>query len=184
MAIYYNLKKSLIRNLIDFSITQLADGSGTSFPANPVAKQTFYRTDLVTLYRRNTNWDPIDIDTFFFDFDAHADDQVIPDNSFICLKGFSVMVDGHVISVECMVGVMIMNDTNLVKHDQVIDNLFTMLLPTKYLKIWDMSTGDEIGTIQATNGIEVMPMFKANQRPLQFVGASFLSNITVNLVSQ
>lgn len=184
MGVYYNLKKSVVRNLVEFSLLNLPDGVGTAFPGSPASKQTFYRTDLGKLYKYNGSWQEIDIDYFFFDLDAHAEEQQLPNQSSIVLKGFSTVADEHIVSAEFMVGVMIFNDTNLKKHDQVLDALFNMFLPTKYIKIWDMTTGFEVGTLVTANGTEVMPMCKANQRPLQMMGVTMISNITVNLVSQ
>lgn len=181
MGIYYNLKKSLVRNLVEFSLINLSDGVGTAFPSNPVSKQTFYRADQGKLYKYNGSWQEIDVDYFFFDLDTHAEEQQIPTNSVVVLKGFSAEADEHVVSITAMVGAMIVNDTNLKKHDQVMDALFTMFLPTKYTKVWDMENGAVIGTLQATNGSEIMPMYKADQRPLQFIGVTLLSDLTLNL---
>lgn len=185
MGIYYNMKKSLIRAIVELSINSLAGGIGTSFPPSAGANSTFYRSDQGKLYQfKNSAWVEIDIDYFFVDLDLHATEQNLPSNNLLVSRGCGLRVDEHFVTFDVSIGVMMLNDTNLVEHDLTMDKVVDFFLPTKTFPIYNMDNGTVIGKFQVLNDIEILPMIKADQRPIQFLGVTLASNITANLVSQ
>lgn len=184
MGLYYNIKKSMLREIVSLSLQYLPDTVGTSFPASPNTGHTAYRTDLEKLFYFSVTWQELPLDYFFFDLDSHAEEQEIPDNSLLTIKGFTISLDEHIISVDCLIGVMIKDDTNLVKHDEVLDKLFTRFLPTKEVELFDMTSGEKVGIATSLGNLEVSPMFKSNLRPLQFLTVSFLTDLTADWTVQ
>lgn len=184
MSLYKTLKKSFVRNIVDIALKTLPNGSGGAFPGSPTAGLIFYRTDEDKLYRYTTVWTEIDIDYFFFDMDTHATEQSLPDHSYVAQRGFSLEVDEHLVRMDAFVGVSILNDVNLTQHDNVLDAIFDSFLPTAKLPVYHQTTGLKIGEFTVLNGTEVLPMAKADQRPLQFVGVALTTDLTVNLVPQ
>lgn len=190
MGVYLDVKKSLQRDLVTFSLTHLTDYQATSDPvadADSLGK-FLYRTDLDKLFQVQQGvtqlgyeWVEIDYDSLFFDFDSHAQAQSLPEKHIVGTKAISASVSEHVVEMGLLIGVSIYNDTNFKRHDQVLDALLTRYLPTKQIQIYRFEDGIPSGNLQILDGTEVMPMAKADQRPLQFLAVSLLSNRTLDL---
>lgn len=191
MGVFLDVKKSVQRNLIAFSLTHLSDyQSNTANPAPVVGDlgKTCYRSDLDKLFQLQQDqtelglqWVEVNYDFFFLDFDDHSQVQELPANHLIGTKAISVRVDEHFVFMDLMLVVSMFADTNFKKHDVVMDALFSAYLPTKSLPVYNQSTGSQSGSFLVGNGTEVLPMVKADQRPIQFLSVSLNTDRTVNL---
>lgn len=191
MGVYLNLKKSIQRDLVTFSLTNLTDyQSNSTFPA-PVTTdigKTIYRSDLDELFQLQQNqtelglqWVGINYDFFFIDFDDNAQIQELPNNHLVGTKAIGVTVDEHFVEMGLLVGLSIFGDTNFKKHDVVLDAMFTRYLPTKKIPVYNQAGGALTGSFIVQNGCEVMPMAKADQRPVQFMSINLSTDCTVDL---
>lgn len=186
MSNLLNFQKSLCRYLIDFSCREMSKGIGASFPTDYSIGDIFFRSDQVKLYQLTMDdpsdvWTELPIDYFYIDFDAHAQIHEYPEHDIIGLRAFQIVIDEHIFYVSGMFGVGIFNDTNLQRHYRILDKLYAELLPTRRLPVYDMNSGLMIGEFIILDGTELMPMFKADNRPIQFIGFSFSSDLTASL---
>jgi hypothetical protein len=189
MGVYLDLKKSIQRDLVKFSLTNMTDyQSASEFPAGAQLGQTLYRSDLDKLYRWEANvtelgqqWVEVAYDFFFLDFDDHAQIQELPDHHVVGTKSISVSLEEHLPYVSLLIGVSMMNDTNFVQHDRLVDLLFTRYLPTKKIPVYNQSNGSEQGSFICMDGLEVMGIAKADQRPVQFLSLDLATDRTVSL---
>lgn len=189
MGVYLDLKKSIQRELVRFSLTNLTDYQmEDEFPGDVELGLTCYRTDLDKLYQYQENvtelgrqWVEVPYDFFFLDFDDHAQIQELPNHHLIGTKAISTSVEEHFVFVSLLIGVAMFNDTNFSKHDVVLDALFTRFLPTKQIPVYNQMTGNQQGTFICQDGLEVMGIAKADQRPVQFVSIDLATDRTVSL---
>lgn len=185
MSHYQDMKLSFDRFVVDFGNKYLADGSGTSFPTSSLTlSMTFYRTDQDKLYQLTgigpSVWTQLDQDYFFVPFDYHSIETGYPDRHLIGTKDFSVYVDDKIFECHALVGIGLKNDPAGLKHISIMDTLFSLLLPTKHIDIYVTSSGTKSGSFVIPTGTEVLPMAKADQRPIQFIGVTLLTDRTVS----
>lgn len=193
MGVFLDLKKSIQRDLIAFSLTNLSDFqsvnlAGMPTPSTTDAGKTCYRSDEDKLYQlqadateNNKGWVEVGYDFFFVDFDDHAQIQELPNHHLVGTKAISVNVDEHMVEMGLLLVVSAFGDSNFQKHDVVVDALFSRYLPTKSINIYRSSDGAASGHFMVKNGTEVMPMAKADQRPVQFISVALATDRTVSL---
>lgn len=190
MGVYLDIKKSLQRDLVTFSLTNLTDFQQGTMPAVEALDLgvTLYRTDEDKLYQLQSGvtelgkeWVAAPYDFFFVDFDAHSQIQELPQHHLVGTKAIGATTDEHFVEGMALIGVAMFNDVNFNKHDIVIDKLFSRYLPTKSVPVFQQSDGARNGALIIQNGTEVMPIAKADQRPLQFLSLLFSTDRTVNL---
>jgi hypothetical protein len=104
-----------------------------------------------------------------YNFDAHADNTVLPDKHLIGVRDFSLIHD-QTIEIECMFGVGFKDDTNLFKLDAAMDRMLKHIIPTKRLPLVDAASGVQYGLMTSLSGLTVFPVDRTKVRPIQFVG--------------
>lgn len=191
MGLYLDLKKSIQRDLIQFSLLYLTDSQSNSAFPDPTSVdvgKTCYRSDLDKLYALKQDvtelgkqWVEVEYDYFFLDFDAHAQVQELPNHHLIGTKGITIRSDEHFVEVDLLLVLSIFGDTNFVVHDIAMDHLFQRYLPTQKIPVYAQSNGQHSGDFIVKNGTEIMGIVKADQRPIQFVSIALNTDRTVSL---
>lgn len=181
---YQDMKLSFDRFAIDFANYNFCDGKGTAFPTSSLTlNMVFYRSDQDKLYQLTSLgpsvWTQLPQDYYFVPFDFHSIETGYPDRHFIGTKDFSVYVDDKNYECSALVGFGLKDDPAGLKHVSIMDTLFQLLLPLKHIDIFITSTGVKSGSFIIPTGTEVLPMAKADQRPIQFIGIKMLTDRTV-----
>lgn len=193
MGVYLDVKKSLQRDLIEFSTMYLTNYQGNALPSLDSAEegQTAYHIGQDQMYvvqadqtELGKQWVPIPPDYFFLDFDGHSQTQELPTHHLVGTKAIGLIVDEHFVETSFLAVVTMFNDSNFVAHDKIVDALFMRYLPTKKVKLYTTSNGQHNGDLIITNGTEIMPMAKADQRPIQFISVAANTDRTVSLYQQ
>lgn len=104
-----------------------------------------------------------------FNFDAHADNVVLPDKHIIGISRFSTIED-DTIEIEALIGIGFKDDTNLFKMDHGVERIVTRLRPGKRIDLVDVSNGTKKGLLTSLSGLTVFPVDRTSLRPVQFVG--------------
>jgi hypothetical protein len=112
----------------------------------------------------------------FVDFDNHAEEVTLPDGDLIGLRGLSVDTSGTTMTIMVMFCVSTVDDTNLFRHRDIVDALFTKLLPTKSLSFLDADNGVALGYLKVADGTQVLPIAKATTRSIQQIAVSLLAD--------
>lgn len=185
MSAFLDLRISLQRFLLDFSMKNLSAGVGTSFPTtNLTQNMIFYRSDQDKIYRLNVvnpaSWVVEVSDYFYFDFDAHALQPNYPERDLIGIRGYGLRSDDGMLQIEAMVGLSIFNDSKLIRHNKIMDKLFQVLLPSKIIPVQNYSdgSGTKYEDMKVMNGTEVLPTVNTDARVFQFVGVMAGTGVT------
>jgi hypothetical protein len=185
MGAYLDIRTSLERFANTFGKEHLSDTVAEDFPTVDLFEgMIFYKSDDDVLYRLddlNPTWTVLDYDYFLFDFDAHAQEKSFPDSSFIGIKDISLATQGKNFIVSFAIGISILNDSRLQKHNRVIDKLFEKFYPTKRIPVFNISEGlgdQENNFLTAMDGAEILPVAKSNARVLQLIGGFLATGIT------
>jgi hypothetical protein len=184
MGAYLDIRASLERFCVSFSHQNFATPT-TSFPTSFLSVgMIVYRTDQDKLYRLESltpQWVEIDYDYFLFDFDAHAEETNFPATDFIGIRDISMVTEDKNFIVSCAFGVSIAKDSNLQRHNKIIDKLFEKLYPNKSIPVYDISNNNGAATsnfLKVMDGSEVLPVARADARVIQFIGAFLGTGLT------
>lgn len=188
MGAYLDLRDSLQRFLIDFSMKNMSDGKGTVFPTTSLKlNQTFYRTDQDKLYRLNVvnpaSWVQEMADYFLFDFDAHATELQYPEHDIIGVRAYGLHTLDKQIEVSGMIGISIFLDSKLKKHHVVLDKLLSVLFPSMMIPVQNYTdnSGTKYDDMKIMNGTEVLPVVNTDMRVFQFIGITAGTGVTVKI---
>lgn len=172
--IYRQIKVSINRFLIDWAKENLVVGQGSALPGSAQTGEYFWRTSNSKLYRFGGEWIEVALDDPLYDFDAHADTNPFPGHDFVGQRSLTLMLEPPTVSGGVLIGVSAHIDDKLQKHDVLMDRLAEALQPRSMIPLVDMSTGIATGKyLVVLGGMEVMPMAKADNRPIQFIGFDF-----------
>ena len=111
-------------------------------------------------------------------FDAHGDEQSLPQADVVGISGVSVSVDEGLCDVTLMIGISTREDTNLFRLNEYIDKLFHVLLPTKKMRLYDADSGSALGWLVTTNGTRTLAIGGSSTRPLQYIMVTLVSTVT------
>lgn len=111
--------------------------------------------------------------------DAHADESTVPEGDLVCLAALAANVNDKVVGGTLLVGISTQDDTNLMRLSMLIDQLFDSVLPEKRISIYDADSGEVKGWTIVQNGTHVLAVM-GEDRPLQYIGLSFLSGLDFN----
>jgi hypothetical protein len=104
-----------------------------------------------------------------YNFDAHADNVVLPDRHIVGVRDFS-LVDDTTIEIECTIGLGFKDDTNLFKLDAGISRALNKLRPGKRIPLVEADNGTQYGLLTSMSGLTVFPVDRTRVRPIQFLG--------------
>lgn len=107
------------------------------------------------------------------DFDAHADENTVPQGDLIGTSGLSLTSSAPFVDVDVMIGITTTNDTNLLRLRELVAMLFQRLQPTKTIEVLDYKTGEKKGSLIVQDGVRVLPVGGNHSRPLQYVMVGF-----------
>lgn len=117
----------------------------------------------------------------YVELDAHAQVHELPEGNVIGLSGFSMEFDDHLIYVDTAIGLIMRGDKDLIRHGEVMDALLGHLRPTRTLPVYHPTTGNTIGWMAIENGVEVMPVGKADTRTVQMITLSLSTDQTLKI---
>ena len=117
----------------------------------------------------------------FANFDSSWDEAELPRSDVCGPLGLTFELDEKLIEGSVQIGVTTLDDTNLLRLSGKIAKLTELLLPTNKIKLYDATTGAELGLLVIQNGTKVMPVAGNKARPVQFVGISFQSTVAYRL---
>jgi hypothetical protein len=110
------------------------------------------------------------------DFDAHADENTVPEGDLIGTSGLSLSTSHPFVDVDVMIGVATEGDTNLFRLRELVARLFQRLQPMKTIDVLDFQTGEKKGLLIVQDGVRVLPVGGDSSRPVQFVMVGFKTN--------
>lgn len=113
-----------------------------------------------------------------FDWDAHADQDELPNKDLIGPIEYEIEVDEKLHYITTMIGISTINDTNMFRLHTLIDHMFDQLQPEMLVPYVDGATGNQMGSMKALNGTAVMPTAKTKTRPFKAVAVSLASDQT------
>lgn len=184
MAAWKNFKVSLNRFLMELVKDHMADrGATLPAPAAAVPGRFFWNTTTSKLYLFEGNkWNIVAIDKPLFDFDAQGDNPTYPAHDYIGLWSVTTTQRGTMFDVSCMIGIGIFHDRALDRHDTVIDQVQNALQPMASIPLYNAANGALTGErLTVIDGVSVLPMSKSDERPLQFLGVTFVTDHTSDL---
>ena len=104
----------------------------------------------------------------FFNFDAHSQENQLPDADLIGLQGYAMDLTSPP-TVSVMIGVSTMDDVNLDRLEAMTGKLVNRVLPGTMIPVLDAKTGKLLPVMKVMDGGSVSPAVRAEQRPLKFV---------------
>lgn len=107
------------------------------------------------------------------DFDAHADENTVPEGDLIGTSGLTLTTSHPFIDVDIMIGIATDGDTNLLRLRELVARLYQRLQPTKLIDILDFQTGVKKGSLIVQDGVRVLPVGGESSRPVQYVMVGF-----------
>lgn len=115
-------------------------------------------------------------------FDSHGDETTLPDSDVIGPSTMTISVDEEICGISVLIGVSTKEDTNLFRMMEHINELFTALLPTQRIRVYNADTGEAIGWMVVTNGTRTLAPGGTSARPLQFIMVNLLSTLTFEIL--
>jgi hypothetical protein len=112
----------------------------------------------------------------FVDWEAHANINELPTRDLIGTTAVSFSEEEpDVFAGSMTIGVSTYaNDQNLFRLRNIVGEVFRQLRPGEKIPFYDHETLMQKGWLYVVNGTTVLPMTKADVRPLQFVQCSFV----------
>ncbi len=107
------------------------------------------------------------------DFDAHADENTVPEGDLIGTSGFSLTTSHPFVDLDVMIGITTTGDTNILRLKEQVARLFQRLQPTKKVPVLDFQTGVIKGRMIVSDGVRVLPVGGDSARPVQFIMVNF-----------
>lgn len=173
---YYNLRTSLDRFLIDWSMKNMSDYQGASLPTvSTFQGMIAYRSDQDKIYQLTvppSTWVLLPSEYFIFDFDNHAVATAIPEKPLVGVKNFALRNEGGLFTVSAMIVMTLYNEPNMYKHNQLIGNLFESFYSGKRIPVqrYSDNSGTVFDSLVVMDTSEVLPTVNSNKRMIQAVG--------------
>lgn len=120
-------------------------------------------------------------DAKFINIDAMAEIAEWENIDLIGIAQFSITFDEHFIDVTCAFGVSPYQDKQLLRHTTIVDRLVEKLKPMQTHPVYHADSGEKLGWMKVVNGTTVRGMERTEDRPLQFLVASFATSLTYQL---
>ena len=119
----------------------------------------------------------------YIDWEAHANIFELPETDLIGTTAVAFTEEEpEVFTGSFSIGVSsFANDKNLFRLRNYVGEVFRRLRPGDKIPFYDRETLANKGWIYITNGTSVLPMTKADVRPLQFIQCSFIFDPTTAL---
>lgn len=116
----------------------------------------------------------------FIDWEAHANIHELPDKDLIGLTAVTLTEeDPEMFSGSFTVGISTFaNDKNLFRLRNYVGKAFSEMRPLKRVPLYDAENCLQLGWLHIVDGTTVMPMTKADARPLQFIQCGFVFDVT------
>lgn len=128
-----------------------------------VVKYIKEQIDLIKTYGYSDSLD-------FKDIDGHAEDAVLPNIDLVMLKDFSGILDVHDNIWTMLIGVSTVEDENMFRHRQILNELLKALMPLCIINLYDHETLEPLkGSLVLTSDTTVNPFSKYNTRAVQFI---------------
>lgn len=123
--------------------------------------------------------DSISEDLTYYDFDASANVEALPNNDILGLSGFGLDVVGKQFYITTLFCVSTKDDDeNLTRHRKIIGLLMEKLLPTKTIEYVDAEIVDtNLGFMVITDGTGLNPIARSNTRGLQAVEVTLICSV-------
>jgi hypothetical protein len=136
-----------------------------------------YNNVKVSLFKFCTTFGPT---LTLYNFDAYTANTTLPEADLIGLKGLSMDVNGHLLTIRTWVGVSTDEaDINLFRLDPRAGDLFEALKPGTEIDALNADTGAVVGKLIVMDGTTLSPTFKASNRPLKFVEITLSTSLWV-----
>jgi hypothetical protein len=115
-----------------------------------------------------------DVSIEFIDWEAHANILELPDSDLVGITAVTFSED-EAISGSFTVGISTFaSDKNLFRLRNYVGKAFSCMVRGSKIPIYDQEACVQIGWAHIIDGTTVMPMTKADTRPLQFVQCGFV----------
>lgn len=111
----------------------------------------------------------------FRDMDGHAENEVLPNEDFVCLKDFSGTTDENSSDWVFQIGVTTFEDENLFRHRAMMNYLMKKFIPLQEILVYDNEDKNtSYGRLIVKSDTTLQPFSKVNARAIQYllVGAS------------
>lgn len=114
-------------------------------------------------------------DAQYVDWEAHANMHELPEGDLVGSTAITFTEEEpELFSGSFAIGVSTQtNDTNLFRLRKYVGEIFSKLRPGMKVALFDRETMAQLGWLYVVNGTMVMPMTRADARPLQFIQCNF-----------
>ncbi|MBD9544260.1 hypothetical protein IB276_32975 [Ensifer sp. ENS04] len=121
-----------------------------------------------------------DVPIEFVDWEAHANIHELPDQDLIGLTAVTLTEEEvEMFSGSFTIGISsFASDKNLFRLRNYVGEAFARMRPLSKIPFYDAEACQQRGWLIITDGTTVMPMTKADARPLQFVQCAFVFDAT------
>ena len=111
------------------------------------------------------------VDLEYMDFEAHANIQEMPTSDLIGSTAITFTEEApEIFTMSFTIGVSTYaDDESLFRMRNYVGEIFNRLRPGQHLPFYDHATAAQIGWLVITDGTMVMPMTRADVRPLQWI---------------
>jgi hypothetical protein len=112
----------------------------------------------------------------YIDWEAHANTLELPDTDLIGTTAITFTEDEpHVFGGSFTIGISsFASDKNLFRLRNYVGSTFGRMRPESKIPLYDQEACVQLGWLHVVDGTTVMPMTKADTRPLQFIQCSFI----------
>ncbi|MDR3436433.1 hypothetical protein [Telmatospirillum sp.] len=115
-------------------------------------------------------------DAVFVDFDQYVSLDTLPYENIVGVRGFTVDSGRITIGVQVMFCVTTIDDQSMFAHRDILDQLFTLCLPTKSIPYLDGTTGDVLGQFTIADGTSILPVHRSTARTFQMMMVNLLGD--------
>lgn len=110
-------------------------------------------------------------------FDTYGNPSLLPETDLIGPFMTQITDEGKLVYVETMILVSTIQDTNLFRMDEMVDDLYESLRPEKYIPLLNSETGAEIGQFFVSGGTSIMPVEQTAGRPMKAIALSLMLDL-------
>lgn len=117
-----------------------------------------------------------DVPIEFIDWEAHANIMELPETDLIGLTAITLTEESpHMFQGSFTLGVSsFATDKNLFRLRSYVGKGFSAMRPECKIPFYDEAAASQIGWLYVVDGTTILPMTKADARPLQFIQAGFV----------
>lgn len=110
----------------------------------------------------------------YFDWDAHAQADAMPEGDLIGPAGCGMSHEEPGIHVVFSIGISTSNDQNLFRLRAAMSQLYGIFKPQTSIPIYDTDTNEIVSFMVVRTPVAIMPTTKAQIRSVQFFNATAL----------